>query len=101
MDRQDLNDSVKANPFDIGVHHKLSQAYLQSGDPAAAQPHTEASRKLTDGTYGISEVEELLNDDPSNIKLQRELASLRGHSGQVSTVSANVKAGHPAAITIR
>ncbi len=79
---RDLKDSVKANPFDIGAQHKLAQAYLQSGDPAAAQPHSDASRKLTDATYRISEVEEQLNRDPSNSKLQRELASLRAILGR-------------------
>lgn len=79
---RDLKDSVKANPFDIGAQHKLAQAYLQSGDPAAAQPHSDASRKLTDATYRISEVEEQLNRDPSNSKLQRELASLRAILGK-------------------
>ncbi len=79
---RDLKDSVKANPFDIGAQHKLAQAYLQSGDPAAAQPHSDASRKLTDATYRISEVEEQLNSDPTNSKLQRELASLRAILGR-------------------
>jgi tetratricopeptide (TPR) repeat protein len=79
---RDLKDSVKANPFDIGAQHKLAQAYLQSGDPAAAQPHSDASRKLTAATYRISEVEEQLIGDPSNSKLQGELASLRAILGK-------------------
>lgn len=79
---RDLKASVKANPFDIGAQHKLGQAYLQSGDPDTAQPHLEASRRMTEATYRISALEEDLLQDPSNDRLKRELASLRAILGR-------------------
>lgn len=78
----DLQKAVQVNQFDIIAQHKLGEAYQRSGDPMAAQPHLDAARKMTEATYRISEVEDLLRQDPSNNKLQKELAGLRAILGR-------------------
>lgn len=78
----DLQKAVQVNPFDIIAQYKLGEAYRGSGDPKSAQPHLDAAQKMTEAAYRISEVEELLRQDPSNSKLQKELSGLRAILGR-------------------
>jgi tetratricopeptide (TPR) repeat protein len=79
---RDLKEAVRGNPFDIAAQHKLGQAHLQSGDPASAQPHLDKSRQMSDALLRLSELEELLRQEPSNAEFQRELKSLHAILGR-------------------
>lgn len=78
----DLKGAVDGNEFDIGAHHLLAQAYIRQGEPNLAQPHLEKSRRLTEATFRISELNELLLTDPTNAEWARELKALKKALGR-------------------
>jgi len=74
---EDLKESVRQNPYDIGAQHKLGQAYQQLGQPAAAKPHLDKSQELTQATYRIGELEDELRRHPNDAAKTQELQRLR------------------------
>ncbi|HQZ66194.1 MAG TPA: hypothetical protein PLY87_13995 [Planctomycetaceae bacterium] len=74
---EDLKAAAVGNEFDIGTHHLLAQIYLRRNEPDLAQPHLEKSRRLTDATFRISELDDLLRTDPSNAEWTHEQKSLQ------------------------
>lgn len=72
----DLQAAAEGNEFDIGTHHLLAQILLRKGSPELAQTHLEKSRRLTEATLRISELEDLLRTDPANAEWRRELKAL-------------------------
>ena len=78
----ELKQSVALNPYDIGAHHKLAQAYQQIGDPGSAKPHLERAQKLTDATYRIGEVQQRVRAEPTNAEAIQELKELNAVLGR-------------------
>lgn len=78
----DLKSAVEGNRFDIGSHNFLAQIYQRRGDEKLSQQHFEISRRMTDATFRISELNRLLESDPSNNTLLRELRELKSVLGQ-------------------
>lgn len=74
---EDLKESVRQNPFDVGAQHKLGQAYRQLGKPDAAEPHLKKSQELTQAIYRIGELEGELQRHPGDAARKDELQRLR------------------------
>ncbi len=79
---EDLKLVVQREPFNKEAHYKLAQCYLRLNHPQAAEQHLQTSRKLTEVSLQILELEPKLAKQPSNAELRNRLASLYEQSGQ-------------------
>jgi tetratricopeptide (TPR) repeat protein len=77
----DLKTAATMMESDIAVHHLLAQSFIRKGQPELSKPHQEKSRRLTAVKFRISELRELLREDPANKKLASELQQLSSKSG--------------------
>lgn len=77
----DLKASITGNEFDIAAHHLIAQVYLRQGEAELAQPHLDRSRRMTEATFRISELHDILRTEPNNAELRRELKELNAIVG--------------------
>lgn len=83
----DLGKVVRKDDFDQPAHYKLGQAFLRMGKLDEARFHLKRSQELIQMDAEIMITNNLLQNDPENRELQRQIARLyeqRGNSQMAS-----------------
>ncbi len=81
----DLEQVVRADPFNYQAHYLLAKAYIRSGKPESAQDHLATSRQLTNIIREIQRLLYEVSQDPTNEQLRLRLAELHQQRGDYQT----------------
>ncbi|NQV27153.1 MAG: tetratricopeptide repeat protein [Rhodopirellula sp.] len=71
-----LETVVARQPFNKEAHHKLAQAYHQTGQPEKARLHSETAQQLTEQAVELLDKLEQLRADPTNSSLRQRVGDL-------------------------